>query len=217
MPGPGGATITAPLPDPAAAWRGDDDECVLADGLRQGDPDAFEHLVRTYGGRMLAVTRRILRDEEDARDAVQEAFVSAFRSRGQFSAAAKVSTWLHRIAVNAALMKLRTRRRKPEESIEALLPAFRTDGHHVEQWTAWNEPVDVAMDRRATRLAVRDAIARLPETHRVVLMMRDIDGLNTEETAQALGLTSNAVKIRLHRARLALRKLIAPHFQGELP
>jgi RNA polymerase sigma-70 factor (ECF subfamily) len=204
---------SAPIPvDPVDM----DQEQCLADGLRLGDQEAFEHIVRTFGGRLLAVTRRILRDEEDARDAVQEALVSAFRARAQFSASAKVSTWLHRIAVNAALMKLRTRRRKPEESLEDLLPHFHTEGHHADQYSEWTEPVDIAMDRRATRQFVRDAIARLPETHRVVLMMRDIEGLNTEETAQALGLTPNAVKIRLHRARLALRTLVAPHFQGSM-
>src|SRR6185295_1281534 len=90
------------------------DERELARGLRAGDPEAFERVVRVYGGRMLAVTRRILHDEEDARDAVQDAFISAFKARAQFQADARVSTWLHRIAVNSALMKLRKRRRTPE-------------------------------------------------------------------------------------------------------
>jgi RNA polymerase sigma-70 factor, ECF subfamily len=190
------------------------DEQELARGVRAGNPAAFDRLVRAYGGRLLAVTRRILRNEEDARDAVQEAFVSAFRAREQFSAESRVSTWLHRIAVNAALMKLRSRRRKPEEPLDDLLPAFNRDGHHAERFRSWDEPADVALEREDTRAFVRAAIDRLPESYRVVLMLRDIEGFDTAETAELLGLTPNAVKIRLHRARMALRSLIAPQMAG---
>ena len=189
------------------------DEDALVSGLRAGDPRVFEQLMRTHGGRMLAVARRILRDEEDARDAVQDAFVSAFRARQQFSAGSRVSTWLHRIAVNSALMKLRTRRRKREESIDDMLPSFRADGHHEERFRSWADPPDVAVGRAETRAHVHEAISRLPESYRVVLTLRDIEGLDTDEVAQMLGITPNAVKIRLHRARLALRGLVAPAFQ----
>lgn len=189
------------------------EEAALARGLCAGDEAAFEHLVTAYGGRLLAVTRRILHNEEDARDAVQEAFMSAYRARTQFSASCRVSTWLHRIAVNAALMRVRRRKRKPEESIDAMLPTFKDDGHHVQEFAAWSEPVDVAMTRRETCVLVRRSIDLLPDAYRVVLLMRDIEGLDTDETATALGVTANAVKIRLHRARLALRGLIAPHMQ----
>jgi RNA polymerase sigma-70 factor, ECF subfamily len=189
------------------------DERELVNGLRNGDPEAFERLVQTFGGRLLAVTRRILRDEEDARDAVQEAFVSAFKARAQFNADSRVSTWLHRIAVNAALMKLRTKRRKPEAALDDLMPGFKDDGHHTEMFVAWDEPVDEAMARRQQAEFVREAIAQLPDSYRQVLLMRDIEGKDTEETATAMGLTPNAVKIRLHRARLALRTIIAPQMQ----
>ena len=94
------------------------DEAKLIDALRAGDGDAYGQLVRRYGGRLLAVTRRLLREEEDARDAVQEAFLSAFKAIDRFEGQARLSTWLHRIAVNAALMKLRSKRRRPETSIE---------------------------------------------------------------------------------------------------
>lgn len=189
------------------------DEAGLLERLRAGDEAAYELLVRTYSGRLLAVTRRILRSEEDARDAVQEAFVSAFRSLGRFEGEARLSTWLHRIAVNAALMRLRTRRRRPEESIDPLLPVYQEDGHHAERFTAWAEPVDVAMQRAETRILVRRTIDHLPESYRTVLLLRDIEQLDTDETAAMLGITANAVKIRLHRARQALRTLLDPHFR----
>jgi RNA polymerase sigma-70 factor (ECF subfamily) len=119
--------------------------------------------------------------------------------------------------VNTALMKLRTRRRRPEESIEALLPGFLADGHHAERFTAWTERADQALARNETREAVRRHIDELPESFRTVLLLRDIEGLSTEETARLLETTTNAVKIRLHRARQALRTLLAPHFvEGEL-
>jgi RNA polymerase sigma-70 factor (ECF subfamily) len=193
------------------------EEAGLLARLRAGDEDAFELVVRTYSGRLLAVTRRILCNDEDARDAVQDALLSAFRSLDRFEGGSLVSTWLHRIAVNAALMKLRTRRRKPEESIEHLLPVYKDDGHHQETYSSWNEPVDVAMTRADNRALVRRCIEALPETYRTVLVLRDIEELDTEEAAQALGISGNAVKIRLHRARQALRTLLAPHFRSVQP
>jgi RNA polymerase sigma-70 factor (ECF subfamily) len=190
------------------------DEAALIEGLRAGDEQVFETLVRTYGGRLLAVARRMLRDEEDARDAVQDAFINAFRARASFKGDSQISTWLHSIVVNSALMKLRTRRRKPEEAIENYLPRFLPDDHHADQFPSWTEPVDVALSRKETAKMVRDAIEELPETYRTVVLLRDIEGLSTAETAKLVDTTPNAVKIRLHRGRLALRTLIAPHLAG---
>ena len=161
---------------------------------------------------MLAATRRLLRNEEDARDAVQEAFVSAFKSLAGFQGGAMLSTWLHRIAVNAALMKLRTRRRRPEESIEALLPKFRWHGHHLRHPPEWAAPADQLLERRENREFVRDRIDALPESYRTVLLLRDIEELETAEVATLLGITENLVKVRLHRARQALRTLLEPRF-----
>ena len=112
-------------------------------------------------------------------------------------------------------MKLRSRKRKPERSIEELLPAFRDDGHHAEGFVSWDPPVDVAMETAHNRQLVRECIAELPEQYRMVLMMRDIEDIDTAEIAAMLGVTPNAVKIRLHRARQALRTLLAPHFRRD--
>jgi RNA polymerase sigma-70 factor (ECF subfamily) len=191
-----------------------DDEATLIAQLRAGEEAAFEQVVRLYGGRLLAVARRIVGSDEDARDVVQDAFLNAFKSLDRFEGNAKLSTWLHRIAVNAALMKLRTRRRKPEQSIETLLPAFLDDGHHEERFKSWDEPIDKIMERKEARDLVRRQIDALPESYRTVLVLRDIEGLDTEETANMLGLSVNATKIRLHRARQALRSLLAPHFRS---
>jgi RNA polymerase sigma-70 factor, ECF subfamily len=189
------------------------DDAVLVARLRQRDAAAFEQLVRTEGPRMLAVAKRFLQNDDDAADAVQEAFVSAYRSIGNFAAESKLSTWLHRVVVNAALMRLRSRKRKPEVSIESLLPQFLADGHQAKSSVKWPETSQL-LERRETLELVRRLIDRLPDGYREVILIRDIDGLSTEETANLLGLTNSAVKVRLHRARQALRTLLDPHMRG---
>ncbi len=186
------------------------DEATLVAGLRRGDDAAFELLVRTYGGRLLQVARRFLR-EEDARDALQEAFLSAFKSIHRFDGNAKISTWLHRIVVNAALMRLRKKSTKVEESLEPLLPTFLEDGHRENPGQGWPESPEETVGREQMRGIVRNAIDRLPFKYRSVVLLRDIEELSGAETGELLGLTPNAVKVRLHRARRALRELLEPH------
>lgn len=202
---------------PAAAAALDRDEAALLDALRAGDDRAYETLVRTYGGRMLAVAQRLLGSEDDAQDALQDAFISAFRAIHSFAGGSRISTWLHRITVNAALMKLRTRRSRPEQSIDALLPRFLDDGHQAEPVVDWQDTAEVAAVREETRAAVRSAIAELPQDYRIVLQLRDIEELSTEETAAMLGLSVNATKTRLHRARQALRTLLDRRQRGGAP
>lgn len=192
--------------------REDSEEAELVASLRAGDDAAYERLVRLHGGRMLAIAQRFFGHGEDALDAVQDAFISAFRAIGRFEGHAKLSTWLHQITVNAALMKLRTQRRRPEDPIEDLLPAWMEDGHYVTPPSEWNEPGDAAFEREETRVFVRKCIEELPERYRTVLLLRDIEELDTEETARLLGITENAVKTRLHRARQALRSLLDSRF-----
>jgi RNA polymerase sigma-70 factor (ECF subfamily) len=159
---------------------------------------------------MLATARRFVAAEHEAADVVQEAFLAAFRAIGTFAGTAKLSTWLHRIVVNAALMRLRSRRRRREESIEPLLPRFAADGHWAEPPTPLTLSAEALVDGHEQRALVRAAIDRLPETYRTVIMLRDIEELDTDEAAAILGVTPNAVKTRLHRARQALRTLLEP-------
>jgi RNA polymerase sigma-70 factor (ECF subfamily) len=189
------------------------EDAALLGRLRSGDEAAFAELVRREGGRMLAVAKRILRSEDDAHDALQDAFLAAFRHLPEFAGDARLSTWLHRIAINAALMRLRSRKRRREDSIEPLLPAFEADGHFSAPGPAWRADATGALESRETATLVRACIDRLPESHRTVLLLRDIEGLDTAETAAALGLGLDAVKMRLHRARQALRTLLEPHLR----
>jgi len=185
-------------------------DAMLVARLQAGDPDAYETVVRIHGGRLLSVARRFLPNNEDAQDAVQEAFIKAFRAIGTFEERAQLHTWLHRILVNTALMKIRSRKRRPEESIDDLLPTFQADGHQTTESRDWS---DAIFERKETAAMVRRAIAQLPDHYRVVLTLRDIEERDTMETAAALGTTTTVVKVRLHRARQALRTLLDREFQ----
>ena len=182
------------------------EDATLLAQLRAGEGAAYELWVRASAPRMLRVARRFMRNEQDAQDVVQDAFLLAFRHLASFDGSARLSTWLHRIAVNAALMKLRSKRRHPEESIDERLPRFHADGQHEHAPTAWAARGDAAVESSELRKAVRAAIDELPELYRDVLLLRDIEELTTEEAAVALGITVAALKTRLHRARLALRE-----------
>ncbi|HET7452638.1 MAG TPA: sigma-70 family RNA polymerase sigma factor [Thermoanaerobaculia bacterium] len=182
-------------------------------GLLAGDEKLYERVVREHGPRLLAVCRRFLRNEEDARDAVQEAFVSAMRGLPGFERGCRLATWLHRIAVNCCLMTLRTRRRHPEHPIDDLLPEFRADGHHKHPSPPW-KGVDALYEQAEARRMVREAIDALPESYRTVLLLREIEGFTTAEAARDLDITENAVKLRLHRARQALRELLDRKLRG---
>ena len=208
--------MKADLSRDAAAAATTEDESELIVRLRAGEDAAFETLVRTQGGRMLAVARRYL-SEDDAQDAVQDAFVSVTRAIEKFEGNSRLSTWLHRIAINACLMKLRTRRRKPEEKIDDLLPGFLENGNLAEMPPPWRDSADKLLERDENRRLVRAAIDRLPEKYRTVLILRDIEDLDTEQTARALELSVPAVKTRLHRARLALKGLLDHSFATDSP
>jgi RNA polymerase sigma-70 factor (ECF subfamily) len=192
------------------------DEAALVAALKAGDEDAFDTAVRRYGPHLLAVARRFMGHEQDAQDVVQDAFLSAFKAIDKFQGDSKLSTWLHRIAVNAALMKLRSRKRNQERPIDDLLPKFNDDGHMADAAARWAVTHDTAVDSREMRELVRHAIDQLPEGHRTILLLRDIEGHNTEETAELLDITPGAVKTRLHRARQALRTLLDPHMRGAM-
>jgi RNA polymerase sigma-70 factor (ECF subfamily) len=187
-------------------------EAELVAGLRAGDAEAFETLVQKYGKQMLAVAKRMMRCEQDADDAWQDALLCVFRKAEMFEETSKLSTWLHRITVNACLMKLRTQRRRHEVEIDDLLPSFDQSGHHAGRMADWNEEPLTNAETAETRKRVRECIDALPETYRTVLLLRDIEEMDTQEVAELLGCTTNCVKTRLHRARQALRMLLEPMF-----
>lgn len=187
-------------------------DAAVIESLKAGDLAAFEATVREYGGRMLAVARQLLRNEQDAQDAVQDAFVTAIRSLDKFEARSTLATWLHRIVINSALMKRRSQSRRPEASLDGLLPTFLEDGHQAQPTPRWSNAALATLEQEEVREQVRRCIDRLPETHRTVLLLRDIQELDTETVSGLLGISTEAVKVRLHRARQALKTLLDPLF-----
>lgn len=189
-------------------------EAALLNDLRAGREAAFAELVSRYSARLLTVARRLLNHEHDAQDALQDTFISAFRGLATFDGKSSLATWLHRIAVNAALMKLRSKRHKPEQPIEELLPKYYEDGHRQNPGPAWAMPAD-CLENAETRELVRRCIAQLPDSYRIILVLRDIEQMETAAVANHLGIEAGAVKTRLHRARQALRTLLDPYFRGD--
>jgi RNA polymerase sigma-70 factor (ECF subfamily) len=163
---------------------------------------------------MVAVAWRLLRHEADALEAVQEALLAVFQARGDCEAGPQLGTQLHRLVVAKALVKWRTRQRHAEEPIDALLPPFLADGRHAHAVVAWPETGEAAWQHQATRTVVRACIDRLPESYRMVLLLRDVEALTPEETAPLLGVSPSAVQMRLHHARQALQTLLNRHCQS---
>ena len=195
-----------------AATPDDVQEAALLAELRCHDDAACEDFVRRYSSRMLATARRLLRNDNDAADALQEAFLAAFCNIDHFEGKSRLGTWLHRIIVNACLMKLRSQPRRPDISLDELLPAFNSWGHHARGVRSWRkQPIDDLLTDE-TRALVRRCIDMLPDDYRTILLLRDIEELNTEEAASILCITAGTAKVRLHRARQALRALLEPHF-----
>ena len=193
-----------------------DESLDLLSGLRAGNEQSYEELVRLYGGRMLSTASRIVRNPEDARDCVQETFLQAFKNIDRFEGRSSIGTWLHRIVVNNALLKLRTRSRRPEGSLDDLMPDFDDYQCRIETRDE-TQSIETLVSQQQTRAQVRSAIYGLPDDYRDVLLLRDIAELDTQETAEALEIQPGAVRTRLHRARAALKRQLEGVMVGGLP
>jgi RNA polymerase sigma-70 factor (ECF subfamily) len=181
----------------------------LLEALRRREPTAAERLVVTYRDRAYRLAARITRDEQDAEEVVQDAFWAAVRKIDSFRGESAFGTWLFRIVANAAYQKLRSRqsRRRDVPWDEALaVSMFDEQGRHVVPMSAWSSCVDDHSARQGLRAALTGAIDELPLAYRTVLVLRDVQGLSTSETAELLSLSVPAVKTRVHRARSFLRK-----------
>lgn len=182
--------------------------------LREGDSSAFRHLMVAYGARLLQKAEQMLGCPEDARECVQECFLQVHRSVSDFREEAEIYTWMHRILVNNCLMKLRTRERKGTVSIETLMPEFDDKGCRIEP--LWQEilSVEELLSKKDMRAKVMEAINTLPDTFRIILLLRDIEGYSTAEVAKMLSISESAAKVRLHRSRAALKRILEPLLRG---
>lgn len=172
-------------------------ETELLVRLRAGEANAYELFFRTHADSALAVARRFFNQLDDAAEAVQDAFISAFRSIQSFQEASRLRTWLHRITVNCCLQKLRRRKRNRFVSLSDL--DFPADCRRAD-----------SLERAEQCRQVRVAVNQLPDSYREVIQLRDFDGFDTSETASRLGTSEGVVKTRLHRARQALKEILEP-------
>ena len=204
-----------PPPDQADSASLSDE--ILIGRARRGDFEAFEELISRYHEKVYRLAFRFVRNETEAKEIVQDTLLSVWRKLDGFKGDSQFGSWLFRVTANAALMRLRSQRRHAEVSTEDLPPGFldsqeSTYGQVLSHGENWARRPDEELQSEELRQQIQTAVDALPEMYRTVFLVRDVDGLSTEETAEALGLSIPTVKTRLHRARIALRDAIGAHF-----
>src|SRR6267378_435877 len=191
-------------------------EAGLIARIVTGEKELFHELIRPYERMVYLTLFSIVKNETEAEDGAQETVISAYRHLASFRGDAKFSTWLPTIAINEGRKRLRKAKRAAEESIEEEVEAHEGD-YSPAPLTDWREIPLEALERKELREALRVAVAELPDIYRQVFTLRDLEELNVEETAQALGITTGAVKVRLHRARMMLQKRLVPFLKTMAP
>jgi RNA polymerase sigma-70 factor (ECF subfamily) len=191
-------------------------EAGLIARILAGEKELFHELIRPYERMVYLMLFSIVKNDTEAEDGAQEAVISAYRHLASFRGEAKFSTWLTTIAINEGRKRLRKAKGAAEESIEE-----QAEGHEGDftpaPLTDWREIPLEALERKELREALRTAVAELPGIYRQVFILRDLEELNIEETAQALEITTGAVKVRLHRARIMLQKRLVPFLKTTAP
>ncbi|NWF55706.1 MAG: sigma-70 family RNA polymerase sigma factor [Syntrophaceae bacterium] len=189
---------------------------VLIDKVRAGDYQAFESLVTRYEAKIYRLAIRMLRNPQDAEDALQETFLQVFRGLASFEGRSQFSTWLFRLATNVCLMKIRHRETEPSKllPLEDYLP--KLEEGDTPQIMDWADRPEEALLSKESREKMMEALDKLPAEYRAVFILRDIEGFSNAETGESLGISVAAVKSRLHRARLALRGMLSGYFEKKL-
>ena len=186
------------------------DEAELIERLRRADPGAIEALMERFAAKAYRLAHGITKNPADAEEVVQDVFVAIVQKIESFQGRADLWTWIYRVTTNAALNKRRGKRREVEVPLEPDLPTFKADGHRDGDraflLADWSERPDEVLLSKEGRAMVNDALARLPDDYRAVVVLRDVEELSNEEAAEILGESVGSVKSRLHRARMALRE-----------
>lgn len=184
---------------------GQDEDLRLVDAALEGDYSAFEEIVERYQDKAYRLAWSMMKDDSDANDVVQDAFLNVYRKLDSYNGDAAFSSWIYRIIVNTALMRLRKQKRRSEISMDELGPSFLDDGHHAFTVPEWRVRADEAVENRELREQILEAIDDLEPKYQSAFVLKEIEGLSLKEIGDILDLTVPAVKSRLHRARLYLR------------
>jgi RNA polymerase sigma-70 factor, ECF subfamily len=188
----------------------------LVEALRRRDATAAECLVATFGDRAYRLAIAITGNQQDAEEAVQDAFWNVVRKIDTFRAESSLRSWIYRIAANAAYQKRQSgAHRRNEITLDEVLPQFHEDGHHADRITDWSTKLDDPAMRTELRGVLSSAVSQLPPHYRAAIVLRDVEGLSMAEVADALGITVGTAKTRAHCARLLLRKRLSTFMQIE--
>ena len=189
------------------------EEEQLVKDLQAGKTESFERLATLFQKKIYALSFNLTRNAMDSEDVTQEVLLTLFKKIHTFQGKSAFSSWVYRITLNASYMKLRSRKKDQSISIEELLPSFNGSGFQQEKIQDWSENTESLLFGNETRETIQKAVDLLPDKEKVVFLLRDVEGLSTEKVSEILELTIPAVKSRLHRARLFLRKKLANYFE----
>ena len=189
------------------------EEEQLVKDLQAGKTESFERLATLFQKKIYALSFNLTRNAMDSEDVTQEVLLTLFKKIHTFQGKSAFSSWVYRITLNATYMKLRSRKRDQSISIEELLPSFNGSGFQQEKIQDWSENTESLLFDNETRETIQKAVDLLPDKEKIVFLLRDVEGLSTEKVGEILELTVPAVKSRLHRARLFLRKKLANYFE----
>ena len=188
------------------------EESLVRD-LQNGNLEAYDKIAEIYQKKIYGLSFNLTRNQMDAQDVTQEVLLTLFRKINMFQGKSAFSSWVYRIVVNASYMKLRSKKKEPNVSIDELMPSFNSAGFQQEKIQDWSEDTESLIFTKETRDVINKAVDLLPEKEKVVFLLRDVEGLSSEKTGEVLDLTVPAVKSRLHRARLFLRKKLSAYFE----
>jgi RNA polymerase sigma-70 factor (ECF subfamily) len=185
----------------------------LVKDLQAGEVSSFEQLANLYQKKIYTLSFNLTRNAIDSQDVTQEVLLTLFKKGHTFQGKSAFSSWVYRITLNASYMKLRTRKKEPNLSIEDLLPSLNGAGFQQEKLQDWSENTEASFFDKETRKVIQKAVDLLPDKEKVVFLLRDVEGLTTEKVSEILEITVPAIKSRLHRARLFLRKKLGSYFE----
>jgi len=186
---------------------------ILVREFKEGNQQAYNQIAERYQKKIYALSFNLCRNQMDAQDVTQEVLLTLFRKIDTFQGKSAFSSWVYRITLNATYMKLRSKKKDPSVSIDDLMPSMNGAGYQQEKITDWSENTESLLFTNETREIIQKAVDLLPEKEKVVFTLRDVEGLSTEKVSEILDLTVPAVKSRLHRARLFLRKKLSNYFE----
>lgn len=189
-----------------------DQDATLVKEMQEGKAEAFEQMVKSYQKRVYSLAYNLMRDQSEAEDVTQEVFLRVFNNIKKFLGKAAFSSWIYRITLNVSFMRLKKRKKNKQISIDSVLPDYQKNGFIQGSINDWSKIANDVLLSSESAKVIKDAINLLPEKEKVVFILRDVEELSTERVCEILDLTVPAVKSRLHRSRLFLRKRLSNYF-----